>query len=123
MGVADDRAGFGCCVEQVERPTNHIKVPIDIVWRTKWPAHREVGHESARSHQLLGSMAERFDHDGCRCYPRFFERPCNVSDRHVADRSDGHQEHVVDVLGRDSFYPPVELTLEPSLGSCSRERE
>ena len=71
---------------------------------------------------LFGAVSKSLGHDRHRWDAGFLDRPCDVSDRHVAHRSDGDEEHQIDILCPYPFQPPWEFAAQPAVGCCSRVR-
>ncbi len=88
---------------------------------TKTVAHWMFHDEGSGNHHFSRAVRKGTGHDGDGWYPCFFESSRNVSDRHVADRSDGHKEHVVDLFALDPVDPGGKFTAEAPL--CRRSRE
>lgn len=96
-------------------------MPGDIACGPKRATHRVFDDERPWNAQLSGPVLECFYHD-CHCgNARLLYRSCNVSDRHVTDRSDRHEEHEVNVLFLDLCDPFGKGLAEPTLGRCSGE--
>ncbi len=94
---------------------------LDITGGTERAPHRVTGHDGTRNPHCFGDMPKRpHIHGNCR-NTGSFDLSCDMSDRHEADRSDGHQEQDVDVIRRKLGRPLLRGTFHPPLCGCPGE--
>jgi hypothetical protein len=65
------------------------------------------GHHSAGKTHLLGNMSEGTDNDRDSWNTLRFGSSRYVPDRHMTNRSDGHQEERLDTFVLPTLYPLV----------------
>lgn len=108
-------ARFRCCGQQIECGCDDAGMTLAIVDGSERSPHWESGEEGAGEHHLSGSVLEGFHHDRHRWNALCFQTTRNVSDRHMANRSDRDKEHGIDRLTRDGGNPFVDSFSEPAL--------
>jgi hypothetical protein len=113
-------AGRGC--EEVKSGVEYLVLALSVVRCTHRPSEGVPDDQRSRELHLLGTVCERLRDDGHRWNTGILDRPCDVSDRHVAHRSDGDEEHQIDVLCPYPFQPIGELPSQPAVGCCSGVR-
>ena len=94
---------------------------VSVAGRTHCSPHRVSRHDCAGHPHSLSDVTERFNEDRHSRDPVTLDFSCNVPDRHMTHRSDGHQQQHVDRVGCDLLGPLGRLLLDPSLCSCSRK--
>ncbi len=82
-----------------------------------------AGHENPRQLHCFTNMLEGVDHDDHRWGSCFFKGSCEVSDRHVTDRSDRYEQRNVSVEILDFLHPLGEQLLEPEVRGCTWKRQ
>ena len=105
LRVLNDRPIFWCRFDEVEGGGKNLALTNGIVCSSERPTHRVVHDQCSWQLELMCPVFERADHDGDRRNSRVLDRCCNVSDRHMAHRSDGNKEHHIDVLPLDPLDP------------------
>lgn len=120
FGELDD-GPFGR-LEQSERGAHHRRLAVGVTGSAERATHRMLGDQGTSDAHQLRDVPERSDvhpdrRDACQ-----FECSLDVSDRHVAHGSNGHEEHGVDVFGDQLLRPRgADVVLDPSLGSGTDE--
>ena len=94
----DHRAVLCCGLRKVEGSGEYFVVSSCIACGAKRPSHRVPHDQRSRKSQFSRPVFECLHHDRHRGDAGFLDRSCYMSDRHVADRSDGDEDHEVDVL-------------------------
>ena len=122
LSQLDHRRATRCGVHQIEGGFDNGSLTLTIEGSTERPAHRMTSDDRTRQFHQLGYVLECAYEYGDGGDPRFLETSCDVSDRHVADRSDGDQEEYLDTVGLESIDPVRKcLFAQASLGGCSGE--
>lgn len=88
----DDCSTLGGILQQIECGSDHPAVRETIPGWSYGSAHGMTGHNGAGIPHLFGHMAKRPHQHRDGGYARFLCSSCDVSDRHVTDRSDRNQE-------------------------------
>lgn len=120
--IKDRSTSFGVC-KQVESGQDNGALHFDIPWYSQWSAHDVRGDDGARYAQLLEALSKSMDCDDHGRDAGIFDQPGDVSNGHMADRSQWYQEHGFDILFLEHFYPcRIGLGGQFYLGGGSNER-
>ena len=76
-----------------------------IAGGTEWTTHRVSGYHGPSQLHLLGHVLKGADVDGAGRYPGCLDRPGDMPDRHVANRSHRNEEHEIDLLIGQKLRP------------------
>jgi hypothetical protein len=113
-------AGRGC--EEAKSCVEYLGLALGIVRCTHRPSEWVPDDQCPRELHFPCPVSERLRDDGHRWDTGILDRPCDVSDRHVAHRSDGDEERQIDLLCPYPLQPIGELPAQPAVGCCSRVR-
>jgi hypothetical protein len=91
---------------QLQGRFDDAALPLAITGEAQRPAH-QIGrsHQARRGHGLETGLKGADGHN-YRRDAGFLKYSAQVSHGHVTNRSDGHQEHCVDLLLPEDFNPP-----------------
>ena len=109
-------------LEQGERGPHHCGLALTVTGRSQRPPHRMRGDECASNTHQSRNVAEALDVDADRRNAGCLDRSLDVSDRHMAHRSNGHEQHGVDVLVDHLPCPRrADVLADPPLGGRTHE--
>ena len=108
-------------LQEGEGGVEHLVVALSVVSCAHWPSERMLHDKCPRELHLLCTVGKCFRHDRYRRNAGIFDRSRYVSDRHVTHRSDRDEEHHIETLGADTFYPTRELPAQPAVRCGSGE--
>ncbi len=96
---------------------------LAVTWRAHGTAKGISGHHNPRQLHCLTNMLEGVAHDDDGWSSCFFKGSCEVSDRHVTDRSDRYEQDDVSLKILDPLHPLWKELFEPEMRGRARERQ
>ncbi len=122
FGEFDDGAPVARLFQERERRAKDVMVPGDVVGSTERPPKQVPRDDDARQQHPFRRVTEGPDLNDDGRGAGFFQCPCDVSDGHVADGSNGHEHDGIDPALLHERRPlGAALVDDPSL--CRRPDE